>query len=271
MKKVFVIGGMKCGTTSLYQMFKNNPEVCLSKFKEPSFFTKRLNKGIDWYRSQFKPVETTKFLMDVSPSYSKIHLFPECAKKIHEYDADAKIIYIVRDPFDRIVSNIYHDLLRGRLTAKQITSTIQNDDNYIKTSNYNLQIMPYVELFGEKNVLVLQFEDLKTNLPAFNQKIANFLEIDFSIDKISAQNVSEKRYLIKYFDAVNSRFGNGFITKLYFLFWFVINIKVSKPKLSQEELQFVFKELEKDTEAFIKKFQINEKSWKFWDTFKNQQ
>lgn len=271
MEKVFVIGGMKCGTTSLYQMFKNNPEVSLSKFKETSYFTKRMANGMNWYKNQFEPLETTKYLMDVSPSYSKTHLYPECAQRIHDYDANAKIIYLVRDPLERIVSNIYHDLLRGRLTTKQIKSTLQNDDNYIKTSNYGHQIAPYIELFGEKNVLVLQFEDLKTNLPAFNAKIANFLGIDFSVDKVSAQNVSENRYLIKHFDAVHSRFGYGIISKIYFLFWRLVNIKVSKPELSQEELRLIFQELETDTTTFIQKFNVNEKAWKFWSVVKNQQ
>jgi hypothetical protein len=270
MEKVFIIGGMKCGTSSLYQMFKDVDAVCLSKFKEPSFFTKRFTNGVDWYKCQFEPTDSAKFLMDVSPSYSKEHLFPGCAKRIHDYDADAKIIYIVRDPLDRVISNIFHDLLRGRLTTKEIEKVLISNENYIQTSNYMFQIRPYVDLFGEKNVLVLQFEDLKNNLPAFNKKIADFLEIDFSTTNVKAQNVSENRFLIKYFDFVHSRFGYGFIAKCYYAFWRLVNIKIEKPKLSEASLQLVYDKLNNDISEFIEKFKIDESSWKEWQTLKNK-
>jgi hypothetical protein len=268
MKKIVVIGGMKCGTSSLYHMFKEVDEVALSKFKEPSFFTKRSKNGSEWYKNQFETTEKTKYLMDVSPSYSKVHLFPNCAQMIHEYDPETKIIYIVRDPVERIISNIYHDLLRGRLTRSQIQSVLASNDNYIKTSAYCLQIMPYIKLFGEKNVLVLQFEELKSNLPVFNKRIADFLEIDFSVSKVAAQNVSENRFLIKFYDAVHSRFGNGLVSQLYFFFWRVINKKVDKPQLSKEELNFIYSNLKNDVEEFISKFQINESAWKMWSAVK---
>lgn len=268
MKKIVVIGGMKCGTSSLYHMFKEVDEVCLSKFKEPSFFTKRSKNGIDWYKNQFETTEKTKYLMDVSPSYSKVHLFPNCAQMIHDYDPDTKIIYIVRDPIERIISNIYHDLLRGRLTRGQIQSFLTSNDNYIKTSAYFSQIMPYIKLFGDKKVLVLQFEELKSNLPLFNKRIADFLEIDFSVDKVTAQNVSENRYLIKFYDAVHSRFGNGFVSKMYFFLWRLINKKVDKPQLNEEELSFIYNKLQNDIEEFISKFQLNESAWKIWSALK---
>lgn len=270
MKRIVVIGGMKCGTSTLYHMFKEVDEVCLSKFKEPSFFTKRSKNGIDWYQNQFLPTEKTKYLMDVSPSYSKVHLFPNCAKMIHDYDSDTKIIYIVRDPIERIISNIYHDLLRGRLTRSQIQSSLASDENYIKTSAYLSQITPYVELFGDENILILQFEEFKSDMTAFNKKIANFLGLDFKVDKVKAQNVSENRFLIKQYDFFHSRFGNGFISRFYFLFCYFLNKKVEKPKLTEEELRFIYEKLSVDIEEFIQKFQINESVWKVWSSSKNK-
>lgn len=270
MKKIVVIGGMKCGTSSLYQMFKEVDEVCLSKFKEPSFFTKRTKNGINWYKNQFEPTDKTKYLMDVSPSYSKIHLYPTCPKMIHDYDSDTKIIYLVRDPLDRIISNIYHDLLRGRLTRNQIQSILASDENYIKTSAYMAQIEPYLELFGDKNILVLQFEELKSNTTAFNKKIADFLELDFKIDKVKAQNVSENRFLIKNYDFFHSRFGNSFVSKIYFLYCYFLNKKVQKPQLTEDELSFIYEKLSCDIDGFIQKFEINESAWKVWSALKNK-
>jgi hypothetical protein len=270
MNKIVVIGGMKCGTSSLYQMFKEVDEVCLSKFKEPSFFTKRTKNGINWYKNQFEATDKTKYLMDVSPSYSKIHLFPNCPKMIHDYDSDTKVIYLVRDPLDRIISNIYHDLLRGRLTRDQIQSLLVSDENYIKTSAYMSQILPYLELFGEKNILILQFEEFKSNMTAFNKKIADFLELDFKVDNVKAQNVSENRFLIKHYDFFHSRFGNGFVSKIYFLYCYFLNRRIEKPQLTKEELSFIYEKLRNDIEEFIQKFHINESAWNMWISSKNK-
>ena len=51
-----VIGGAKCGTTSLHHYLSLHPEIFMSHPKELDFFIEEANwnKGIRWYESKFK-------------------------------------------------------------------------------------------------------------------------------------------------------------------------------------------------------------------------
>ena len=39
----FIVGAMKCGTTSLYEYLKIVPEIYMSEIKEPHYFSKNVN------------------------------------------------------------------------------------------------------------------------------------------------------------------------------------------------------------------------------------
>ena len=49
-----IVGGQKCGTTTLYDILNNHPEANMSKVKEINFFTTRkYNKGLSHYATYF--------------------------------------------------------------------------------------------------------------------------------------------------------------------------------------------------------------------------
>ena len=52
---LIVIGGLKCGTTSLHHYLNLHPEIGMSRPKELNFFVEELNWGLgaDWYRGHF--------------------------------------------------------------------------------------------------------------------------------------------------------------------------------------------------------------------------
>src|SRR3954466_5988573 len=49
---LIIIGGLKCGTTSIHHYLGLHPEIWMSKPKELNFFVDELNwdLGMDWYR-----------------------------------------------------------------------------------------------------------------------------------------------------------------------------------------------------------------------------
>jgi hypothetical protein len=51
-----VIGGLKCGTTSLHHYLNLHPEIQMSRPKELNFFVAELNwpLGVEWYESHFR-------------------------------------------------------------------------------------------------------------------------------------------------------------------------------------------------------------------------
>ena len=55
MPNLIIIGGLKCGTTSIHHYLGLHPEIQMSKPKELNFFVSELNwdLGLDWYASRF--------------------------------------------------------------------------------------------------------------------------------------------------------------------------------------------------------------------------
>ena len=174
-----IIGAMKCGTTSLHDYLSLHPQISMSKFKELDFFTEDLNgkRGLDWYRSNFR--QPTEIRGESSPNYTKCHLFPGVPERMHRIIPDAKLIYVVRDPIQRIISHYVHRVARG-LEKRSIDEVLADSGsgNYIKTSLYFMQLERYLEYYSASNILIVLQEDLYHDRIQTLQNIFKFLNVD---------------------------------------------------------------------------------------------
>src|SRR4051812_14286994 len=105
---LIIIGAQKCGTTSLHKYLHCHPEVEMSKPKELDFFAEKSTKstwfkGSEWYKSCF-PQSDAKIYGESSPSYTGYPIFKNVPARMHGLIPDAKLIYLVRDPIQRVVS-----------------------------------------------------------------------------------------------------------------------------------------------------------------------
>lgn len=255
-----VIGAMKSGTSTLYHNFKNLEEISLTKEKEANFFSKFPRKDETWYKKQFKDIGIKG---DISPNYSRRHIWPDTSLNILKFSPETKIIYIVRDPIDRIISHLHHDLLRGRLKFHQLEQIVSKKSDYILTSSYFYQLKPYLDLFPTNRILVLSFEDLIRNEDVTKIKICNFIgESNLNLEFDKPYNVSKKRYKIPYYDLIHNNINSKQLIKLYHLLWYFLNIKVEKPVLSDNSLRRIKHYLEEDVIHFSKLFPELVIKWK---------
>jgi hypothetical protein len=88
----------------------------MSSTKELDFFVleKNWSKGIKWYESNFTSTDETKILGESSPNYTKCHVFGGVPKRMYSVLPEARLIYILRDPIERIVSHYMHSYHRRR-------------------------------------------------------------------------------------------------------------------------------------------------------------
>ena len=72
MPNFIIIGGLKCGTTSIHHYLGLHPEIQMSKPKELNFFVEELNwdLGLDWYASRFD--DRFKVRGESSPHYTNL-------------------------------------------------------------------------------------------------------------------------------------------------------------------------------------------------------
>ena len=94
---------------------------------------------------------------------------------------DAKLIYLVRDPIDRIVSHYAHARESGRET-RPIEEALRDFENnkYVEPSCYYTQLERYSELFPQSQIHVACTEEMSRDREGVLREIFRFLGVDES-------------------------------------------------------------------------------------------
>jgi Sulfotransferase domain len=175
-----IIGAMKSGTSSLHHYLRQHPEICMSSAKEPNFFIEAGNfgKGVDWYRSIF--ADHAKICGEASPAYSKRHRHRGVPERLHRLVPHVKLIYLLRDPIDRMLSHYLHNRILGRETRSFSGAVAARSyrNNYVRTSIYRFQLEAFLERFPLERILLVTTEDLKDARGETLRKIFRFIGVD---------------------------------------------------------------------------------------------
>lgn len=196
-----VIGAQKCGTTSLAKQLSEHPEICFSDEKEPGFF----NSTADWmlrleeYHSLYSP-SPGQLCGEASTMYTFLPEFKETHMRLHEYNPNLKLIYMMRQPVERIISHYAHRVNHGHALALP-EKAVLDDPSFIQRSRYGFQIQPYIQLFGRNKIHFILFEDYTSDPIEILMNVASFLGVSpepFKEVDLSAKNQSEgRKYLGK--------------------------------------------------------------------------
>jgi hypothetical protein len=175
---LIVIGGLKCGTTSLHHYLSLHPEVAMSRPKELNFFIAELNweLGRGWYASHFDPRSPIRG--ETSPHYTNRPRFEGVAERMRSLVPEARIVYVVRDPIERLLSHYLHNL-GGGYDPRPLAEALADDRSaYWQRSRYAYQVDPYVETFGADRVAIVSREELKAERAATMRRVYAFCEVD---------------------------------------------------------------------------------------------
>ena len=202
----FMIGNSKCGTTSLFKMLENHPDIKASNIKEPIFFnTNEYAQGYEYYLEKyFDNWNKSKIMLDAS---TQNMLCKYVAKRIYNYNPNAKFIVCIRNPIERAYAQwIMHNYYRPGYTHKTFEEAITNNyinfnpdiftleyermitfdginesyrKTYIEQGLYYRNIQPYIELFNSNQIFFIDFEDIINNNQRMVKKLFNFLNIEY--------------------------------------------------------------------------------------------
>lgn len=210
------IGFPKTASTWLQDLFAAHPEICF--VYKPKFFhwDDCFSKGKDFYLSLFKPTDANKISLDSDEQYSvgirhgafnwdccykpqhskkfadharKFSLPPDqelIAKRIHQTLPDAKIIMVLRNQPDWLISRYKHFLIKGESRAFR---EFIKDQSVLKPAFYYSIVDFYFKLFGRGNVLVIFYEELIAEPEKFLNKISDFMGISkFDYEKANKKS-----------------------------------------------------------------------------------
>lgn len=207
------VGFSKCGTTSLYDTLKQHPDIFLPKIKEIPFFVRPefYKLGISWYKKRFFEKNLSKVSGEINPLYTTKNI----ARILSKYfSPNTKIIFIMRNPVDRMYSHFRMDMKYGyELIPKFLQhSDINSQFNYyvkhncrlnekkivydelMMSGNYYRTICEYMKYFKKENMLFLYFEDYISNPEVTFKEITDFLGIKSK--KISNNKISNEGNII---------------------------------------------------------------------------
>jgi DNA-binding Xre family transcriptional regulator len=192
MPTFFVFGAAKCGTTSLHTYLDLHPEISMSSLKEPAFFLRgsappphRLQvTDRAEYEALFTP--GTRHRGESSVHYSMWPEFKGAPEAIHREVPDARFIYLVRDPVERVISDYVQKQAnrwyRSSLWGLSIEEVLADRDfgrkRLTAPGMYMTQIRQLLEFFSSESILVLDSGRLRNDRVATLDEICAFLELE---------------------------------------------------------------------------------------------
>ena len=192
-----IVGAMKCMTSTLHEQLAAQDGIFMTDPKEPCYFSddEVYRKGPDWYASLFAAAEPTDVCGESSTHYTKLPTYPHTVSRMHAAIPNAKLIYVMRHPIDRLVSQYIHDWTE-RLVNCPIDAAIDRRPEFIDYGRYDYQLAPFLAAFGPDKILPIFFERLSSHPQHEMNRIAKFLGITTRLvwdDTNSEHNASAKR------------------------------------------------------------------------------
>src|SRR2546425_12046 len=114
-----VIGAMRAGTTTLWHQLRSHPEVHMPALKEPGFFAAEHNwhRGLGWYQRLFENARGASAVGEASTCYSDAVNSPGVPQRLAKVLPDVRLIYLLRHPVDRLLSEHQWASSRGSIAT----------------------------------------------------------------------------------------------------------------------------------------------------------
>ncbi len=175
---LIVIGAQKCGTSVLHYYLSLHPEVSMSRPKELNFFIEERNwpRGIDWYKAQFDA--DARVRGEASPNYTAFPQHQGVPERMASVVPDAKLIYMVRDPLERIAAHWVHNYAKRREKGTLAETLVHPNTSYVTRSKYAMQLERFLEHYPKEQILVFQQSELRHKRMETLRQVFEFIGVD---------------------------------------------------------------------------------------------
>jgi hypothetical protein len=207
----FIVGHEKCGTTALYNILRQHPQIFMPDLKEPRFFMPDLRKPVHGVHTGHEAPRRTleEYLMlfagagpeqragEASPQYIRS---TEAARLIAEVQPAARIIAVLREPAS-FLQTFHLNCVREEVeTERDLRKAIALEEQrrqgkrlprnsrapnrlfYCEHVRYVEQLRRFDAVFPPDQLLVLIYEDFRRDNDATVRRILRFLDVDDALE-----------------------------------------------------------------------------------------
>lgn len=212
-----IIGTGKAGTTSLYHLLQQHPEIFMSPVKEPNFFafdgepprfrgpgddrTVNRDSVVSWkdYGDLFAGALGKQVCGEASTRYLEI---PGTAARIRARVPDVRLIAILRNPAERAFASYLHHRRDGREPCESFTEALDLEEQrtaerwgfgqYLGGGFYHRQLLPYWDLFDDSQIRIYLYQDFRDDPRRLLRHLYGVIGVDdgFEADLSVPYNVS---------------------------------------------------------------------------------
>ncbi|MEM7754317.1 MAG: sulfotransferase domain-containing protein [Planctomycetota bacterium] len=190
-----IIGGMKCGSTTLYRDLATHPRVFFPIDKEPdNLIDDAVLSGVGRgeYAEMFASASSDQLCAEASTSYTKRPKADGTATRAKAIcGGDLRVIYVVREPIARVSSHHHHEHIEGLLPA-DLEDAVRDHPSLVDYTRYAYQVEPWIAAFGADHVRVIRFEDFTSARAETTGSLQAWLGLDPRPHLVQADQVFNK-------------------------------------------------------------------------------
>lgn len=218
----FIVGAPRCGTTALANILSQHPDVFIPFVKEPHYFGSDLSfrrgfETLDSYLQLFS--ESTEKAQGEASTwylYSK-----KAAEEIHQFNPDAKIVIVLRNPLEMIYSWHGYAVRTGIEVIEDFSEALSAEHDrkegkrlpphspieqliYSEIPLFTEQIDRYKKLFDSSQIHIIVFDDFKTEQLKVVRNLFRFLDVtpdfipDFDSINSNAHGVPRSKTIARF-------------------------------------------------------------------------
>lgn len=196
---LIIAGAQKAGTTSLFNYFKNHPQINPCAVKEPCYFLptdypvpSRVRQGrdsLESYLAMYDPTLSGRTRMEATATY--LHI-PGAARQINRSLPAVRIVLGLREPIARLVSWYKMCAMLGMLDKSQgfegFAQSLLEDGSPVEQRPHHRRalqhgiyaphVAEYLEEFSPDRIRIFMFDDLSRDPLPPVQDICAFAGLD---------------------------------------------------------------------------------------------
>lgn len=172
----FVVGAMKAATSSLCEWLHAQPGISISNPKEPGIFVSEASVKL-WesrLHELYREAPAGTLLGEGSTDYAKYPDIPGVPERLRRMHPRARMIYMMRHPVERALSQYRFEWLLGGRTMT-FGEALAGNRGLLSYSRYFYQLEQWLTHFPSNQVLLVFTESFEANPEAEVQRVRSFL------------------------------------------------------------------------------------------------